>query len=67
MILSEYDVVVQHEDDPSTILKDLRIKNKFASIKEIISCNIDILVISETKLDESYSTELFDREVRLTI
>ena len=75
---SEYDVVVQHEDDPFTILKDFRIKNinrliighlnikriegKFAALKEIIQCNIDILVISETKLNESYFERLFDIE-----
>ena len=63
---SEYDVVVQHEDDPFTIrIKNInrriidhlninRIEGKFAALKEIIQCNIDILVISETKLDESY-------------
>ena len=38
------------------------IEGKFAALKEIMQCNIDILVISETKLDESYSAKLFDIE-----
>ena len=64
------------ENDPSKILKNLRIKNinrlvighlninsianKFESLKEINQGYIDILVISETKLNESYSINMFD-------
>ena len=73
-----YDVFEENDVDPSKILNDLRIKNinrlvighlnvnsverKFESLKEVIQGNIDILVLSETKLDESYSTNMFDIE-----
>ena len=64
------------ENDPSNILKNVRIKNinrliighlninsianKFESLKEINQGYIDILVISETKLNESYSNNMFN-------
>ena len=67
-----------NEPDPSKTLKHLKIKNinrliighlninsistKFKSLKEIVQDYIDILVISETKLDESYSLNIFDIE-----
>ena len=57
----------QNEPDPSEILKEFRIKNisrlvtahlninhiagKFDQLKEIIQENIDILILSETKID----------------
>ena len=64
------------EDDPYKILRDLNISNinrlvvahlninhiigKFDSMKEIIRDNIDILAISETKIDHSFPTSMFD-------
>ena len=61
--------------DPKEILKNLRLKNvnrlrcaqlninslrkKFESLINIINNNIDILMISETKLDPSFSTGQF--------
>ena len=64
------------EDDPYKILRDLKISNinrlvvahlninhiigKFDSMKEIIRDNIDILAISETKIDHSFPTSMFD-------
>ena len=66
-----------HSDDsnPSTILKDLKIKNinrpifahininsvryKFNSLKSIIKDNVDVLLISETKLDASFPVSQF--------
>ena len=43
------------------ILKDLRIKNhnKFDALKTIIPGNIDVFVITETKLDASFETTGF--------
>ena len=62
-------------DDPSKILKEIRIKNvnrviigtlninslppKFEPLKSIIGNYLDILVIQETKLDPSFSSEQF--------
>jgi exonuclease III len=61
--------------DPCTILKNLKLaninrpifahininslRNKFDSLKTIIKDNVDILVISETKLDESFPISQF--------
>ena len=36
------------------------IPNKFSSLKEIISNNIDVLVIQETKIDETFPKGSFD-------
>ena len=68
----------QNEVNPANILKNLRVKNinrlivghlninsivrKFEDLKAIIDSNIDILVLTETKLDESYNTHMFDIE-----
>ena len=68
----------RNEPDPSNILKNLKLKNvnrliighlninsissKIGSLKEIVQYYIDILVISETKLDDSYSCNMFDIE-----
>ena len=57
-------------DSANTVLKNLRlanfnrlicaqlninsIKNKFKSLKEIVSTNVDILLICETKLESSF-------------
>ena len=38
------------------------IEKKIESLKEIIRGNVDILVLSETKLDNSFSTNIFDME-----
>ena len=35
------------------------IRNKFSSIKELVSDDIDVLVIEETKLDETFSEKAF--------
>ena len=35
------------------------IRNKFSSLKELISKNIDVLVIEETKLDETFPAKSF--------
>ena len=35
------------------------IRNKFSSLKELISNNIDVLVIEETKLDEKFPAKSF--------
>ena len=67
-----------NEVNPSQILRNLKIKNinrlvighlninsirrKFDSLKTIVDSNIDILVITETKLDESFLTNMFDIE-----
>ena len=67
-----------NESDPSTILKDLKIRNinrliighlninsihrKFGALKQIVQDNIDILVISETKLNETYPKNSYDIE-----
>ena len=40
------------------ILKNL-LRNKFTILKEIISKNIDILLLSETTLDESFPINQF--------
>ena len=61
--------------DPKKLLNDLKIKNvnrivigllninslrnKFEALKEIINENIDILVITETKIDTSFPTQQF--------
>ena len=68
----------ENEIDPSKILKNLKIKNinrliighlninsvvrKFESLKTTIQGNIDVLVITESKLDQSFSTNMFDIE-----
>ena len=62
--------VTDSPDSANTILKNLRLKNvnrlicaqlninsirnKFESLKEIVSTNVDILLICETKLDSSF-------------
>ena len=67
-----------NEIDPSKILKNLKIKNinrlvighlninsiasKFESLKTIVANNIDILVITESKLDESFPINMFNLE-----
>ena len=38
------------------------ISNKFDSLKEIIKNNIDILAISETKINLSFPNSMFDIE-----
>ena len=69
---------MQNIVNPSKILKDLRISNinrlvvahlninhimgKLEPLLEIIQDNIDILAITETKLDESYATNMLDIE-----
>ena len=35
------------------------IPNKFSSLKELVSNNIDVLVIQETKLDETFPEKSF--------
>ena len=68
----------KNETDPSIILKNLKIKNinrliighlninsvrgKFESLKTIIQGNIDVLIITESKLDQSFSMNMFDIE-----
>ena len=63
------------EKDPQSFLKDLRInninrliigqlninslRNKFEQLSTMISGNIDILMISETKLDETFPAAQF--------
>ena len=70
----------RNELDPSNILKNLKLKNvnrliighlninsissKIELLKAIVQDYIDILVISETKLDESYSYNMFDIKIR---
>ena len=56
---SEYDVVVENEDDPSTILKDLRMKYTNRLIIGHLNVNS---IEGKIKLDEFYSTKLFDVE-----
>ena len=67
-----------NEPDPSKIIRNLKIKNinrlvighlninsivrKFDSLKSVIASNIDVLVITESKLDESFPTNMFDIE-----
>ena len=69
---------MQNIVNPSKILKNLRISNinrlvvahsninhvtgKLEPLLEIIQDNIDILAITETKLDESYTTNMLDIE-----
>ena len=64
--------------DPLNILKDIKIKNinrlvigqininslrnKFEALKMLITGNLDILIITETKLDESFPSQQFDIE-----
>ena len=64
--------------DPLNVLKDIKIKNinrlvigqininslrnKFEALKILITGNLDILVITETKLDESFPSEQFNIE-----
>ena len=71
-------VLGKNETDPSIILKKLKIKNinrliighlninsvrgKFESLKTIIQGNIDVLIITESKLDQSFSNNMFDIE-----
>ena len=49
---SRNNVIIEH-------LNINTIRNKFDLLKEIVSNNIDILVISETKLDSSFSSSQF--------
>ena len=35
------------------------LRNKFLSVKELLSHNLDLLVINETKLDESFQNAQF--------
>ena len=65
----------EKSDDACHILRDLRVKNtnrivigslninsipnKFDALKRIIHCNIDIFVLTETKLDKSFQTAQF--------
>ena len=67
-----------HENDPNIILTELRMKNsekivighlninfllnKFEPLKSLIRDRIDILLISETKLDESFPLQQFEIE-----
>ena len=67
--------VTDSPDSANTILKNLRlenvnrlvcaqlninsIRNKFESLKEIVSTNVDILLIWETKLDSSFPRTQF--------
>ena len=64
--------------DPCVTLKKLKInnlsrlvighlnmnslRNKFESLKQLIKANIDILVITESKLDDSFPSQQFDIE-----
>ena len=73
--LSNCDTNEDDFDNPVTLLRDLKLKNvnrlnlahininslrnKFEGLKEIINENIDILVVSETKLDNSYPDTQF--------
>ena len=73
--LSNCDTNEDYLNNPVTLLRDLKLKNvnrlnlahininslrnKFESLKEIINENIDILVVSETKLDNSYPDAQF--------
>ena len=68
----------EHTDmDPGCILKEIRnknvgniighlninsIRNKMQAIKTLISENIDILIISETKIDDSFPINQFNME-----
>ena len=68
--------VTDSPDSANTILKNLRlqnvnrlicaqlntnsIRNKFESLKEIVSTNVDILLICETKLDSSFPRAQFN-------
>ena len=65
-------------DDPRVILRELRtnnterliichlninfIQNKFESLKSLVSDNVDIIMISETKIDESFPSNQFTME-----
>ena len=69
---------VEKHDDPSVNLRHYKlnsinkvvfahininsIRNKFEDLKEIVQKNIDILTISETKLDESFPTNQFNMD-----
>ena len=70
--------VTDSPDSANTILKNLRLKNvnrlicaqlninsirnKFQSLKEIVSTNVDILLICETKLDSSFPRVQFHND-----
>ena len=72
------ELVEDTKDDSIKILKDIRIKNinrlvvahlninhtvgTFNSLKEIIRENIDVLAISETKMNQSFPNSMFDIE-----
>ena len=76
IINAEHEVEQKNEADPAKFLKDLRISiinrlviahlninrimGKFDSLREIIQKNINILAISESKLDESYTTNMLN-------
>ena len=63
------------ENDPTKLLKNMKdtnvdriiiahlninsIRNKFDALKTMIADNIDIFLMSETKLDESFPPSLF--------
>ena len=65
----------QNEDDPKSILRLLKTKNadrpviahlninsiasKFDVLQEIIKDNLDLLMVSETKIDDTFPTEQF--------
>ena len=66
------------EQDPSLILKEIKAKNenrivvahlninfinqKFEALKTLVDNNVDILMISETKIDESFLAKQFQIE-----
>ena len=71
----EYDITPLEENDPTKLLKNMKdtnvdpiiiahlninsIRNKFDALKTMIAGNIDIFLISETKLDESFPPSQF--------
>ena len=73
--LSNCDTNDDHFDNPVTLLRDLKLKNinrlnlahininslrnKFEGLKELINKNVDILVVSATKLDISFPDAQF--------
>ena len=76
IIIAQFDIHNQlPTDDPSVLLKEIRIKNvkkvvigtlninslptKFEQLKIIMGNYLDILIIQETKLDHSFPTEQF--------
>ena len=69
---------ISEEYDPFLILRNIKLKNvnrliighlninsvrnKFEPLKKLIQCNIDIFIITETKIDESFPTQQFEIE-----